>query len=274
MKTATLRTSDGLTLHTVNWLPPGDPKAVVVIVHGVSEHSARYDHVAQYLNEHGYAVYSYDHRGHGKSEGERVFFENFDVPVNDLKQYVDQVRAAHPGKKLFLYGHSMGSLISSLFVLKHQNLLAGFISSGSPIGLDTAAPAPLIFIGRILSQLAPKMHFLPVDPKTVCSDPEVVKQYIEDPLVDHNKLRTSTAYGITKNGVDVRNRAGEIKLPLLMVHGEKDTLTPLAGSQALNQRAGSSDKTLKVYPGMFHEVHNEKDWKTVLNDIVTWLDAH
>jgi alpha-beta hydrolase superfamily lysophospholipase len=250
MKTSRIRTSDGLALHTVNWLPQGEPKAVVVIVHGVSEHSGR------------------------KSEGESVYFKSFDLPINDLKHYVDQIMAANPGKKIFLYGHSMGSLISTMFVLKHQDLLAGFISSGSPLGLDTTATAPLRFIGSILAKIAPKLHFLPMDVNTVCANPETVKAYTEDPLVNHDRLRTSVAFGIMTNGIAARKRTGEIKIPLLMVHGSDDTLTPLAGSRMLNEQAGSADKTLKVYPGMYHEVHNEKDWKTVLNDIVTWLDKH
>jgi alpha-beta hydrolase superfamily lysophospholipase len=274
MHTSPLRTADGITLHTVNWMPDGDPKAIVIIVHGVSEYCERYAHVADYLTGCGYAVYSLDHRGHGKSEGERVYFDSFDQPVEDLKRYVDQIKAAHPGKKLFLYGHSMGSLISTLFVLNYQNMLAGFISSGSPLGLDTTTPAALVFAGKLLARLAPKMHFLPLDVNAVCGDPEVVKAYAADPLVCHDKLRTSVGAGILLNGIAARERAGEIKIPMLLVHGEKDTLTPLAGSILLNQKAGSADKTLKVYPGMLHEVHNEKDWKTVLNDIVTWLDNH
>src|SRR5258707_1544509 len=114
-KTSSFKTSDGLNIYTEAWLPDGSIKAVVLIVHGVPEHSERYEHVAAKMNANGYAAYGLDHRGHGKSDGLRAYFDDFDQPVNDLKQYFDIVKSEQPGKQIFIYGHSLGSLISLVF---------------------------------------------------------------------------------------------------------------------------------------------------------------
>ena len=154
--TGSFQTPDGLKIHTESWLPEGEVRAVVVISHGIGEHIGRYGHVAARLVEAGYAVYGLDHRGHGQSEGVRAYYETFDLPVENLKQYIDSVKAEQPNKALFLYGHSLGSLIALAYTLKYQSELAGLIISGTPLEVEATQPALLITAANVLNGLIPE----------------------------------------------------------------------------------------------------------------------
>jgi alpha-beta hydrolase superfamily lysophospholipase len=267
-----LKSADGLTLSTSTWLPDASAKAAVVIVHGVAEHIHRYEHVANYLNTRGYAVYAMDHRGHGNSEGERTYFANFEQPVNDLRLWMERVKAAN--SKIFMYGHSMGSLISLLYALRYQSELAGLVSSGTPLDAETTLSPFVIMLGKALNMIVPKLHFLPLDSTTLSRDPAVSSGYDNDPLVDRKPLRLAMGVGIGSNATKVKARLSELKLPLLILHGSDDVICPPSGSDVLYQRAGSADKTLKKYDGLRHEIHNEPEQNQVLQEIADWLDKH
>jgi alpha-beta hydrolase superfamily lysophospholipase len=273
--THTFQSSDRLNIHTESWLPDGEPKAIVLIVHGYGEHIGRYAHVAERLVQHGYAVYGLDHRGHGKSEGLRAHFDHFDQPVNDLKQYFDQIKAQHPGQKIFLWAHSMGSLIGLAFALRYQDQLAGMVLSGTAVNGDETQPAPLIAVGKLLSNVIPKVALIPALPAAALShDAAIVTGYDSDPLNYRGAWRVRMGSLLIEAGRQLRARASELRLPLLILHGGDDQLVPKSGSEYMYERAGSSDKTLKIYPGLYHEVHNELEKETVLADAVNWLDQH
>ncbi|MCA0457574.1 MAG: alpha/beta hydrolase [Chloroflexi bacterium] len=274
--TGSFKSVDGTTIYTESWLSDADPRAVVIIVHGVGEHIGRYQHVAPKFVEAGYAVYGLDHHGHGKSGGDtRTYFDAFDQPINDLKQYVDTVKAAHPGKKLFIYGHSLGSLITLVFALRCQQLLSGLILSGVPLAVESSQPTLLIAVAGLLNRIAPKFGATPPVPSSTLSrDEAVTRAYDTDPLVEHGNMRVRTSYLIVTNSREVVARAGELKLPVFIFHGSADTLCPPAGSQTLYDRIGSTDKTLKFYEGLLHETHNEPEKEMVINNIIQWLNAH
>lgn len=273
--TGSFQTSDGLKIHTIAWLPDQPPRAVVLLVHGLSEHSGRYPHVAAKLVEQGYAVYALDHRGHGRSEGLRSYFDNLDQPVNDLKQYFDTVKAAHPGQKLFIYGHSLGSLITLAFLLRYQQEFRGAVISGNPLAVEFSQPKLLVLAAGVLNSLIPKQAITAPLPSVYLShDPAVIKDYDTDPLNYRGKVRVGMGYFILQAARDVRARMNELQLPLLIFHGEADKICPPKGSQLLYDGVGSTDKTLKFYPGLYHETHNELEKETVLANIVNWLNAH
>jgi len=272
---STFQSTDGLKIHTESWLPDGEPKAIVIIVHGYAEHIGRYVHVAERLVQAGYAVYGLDHRGHGQSDGLRAHFDDFAHPVNDLKQYFDQIKAKHHEKKIFLWAHSMGSLIGLTFALRYQDELAGMVVSGTAVNGDETQPAPLIVVDRILSKIIPKVALIQALPATVLShDPAIVSAYDSDPLNYRGKWRVLLGSLLIEAGQRIRARAGELRLPLLLLHGSDDQVVPKSGSEVIYQQAGSTDKTLKIYPGLYHEVHNELEKEMVLNDAVNWLDQH
>jgi alpha-beta hydrolase superfamily lysophospholipase len=267
------QTTDGLHIHTESWLPDGDVRAMVVIVHGIGEHIGRYRQVAAYLNQQGYAVYGLDHRTHGKSDGQpRVYITDFDQVVADLKQFLDMI--AQPSNKVFLYGHSMGSFVSLNYVLKYQQELAGFISSGCPIMIDSQFPTLVAQIGNLLNVFMPTLPLIPLELDGVSRDPAVVAAYRADPLVHAARVRVRMAVGYNNALKPLRQRLPELRLPMLILHGGADKIAPVAGSQFLYEKASSPDKTLKIYPGLYHEIHNEPEQNLVLSDITSWLNTH
>jgi alpha-beta hydrolase superfamily lysophospholipase len=272
---SSFQSADGLKIYTESWLPDAAPKAVVLIVHGYAEHIGRYVHVADYLVGRGYAVYGLDHRGHGRSDGLRAYFDNIDQPVDDLKRYFDSVKASHAGRKIFMYGHSMGSLIALAFALRYQDQLAGLILSGTAVNADTTVSPTLVAISGVLSRIIPKTTLTPPLPSNALShDPAVVSAYDSDPLNYRGNWRIRMGAVLLQQGKILRERVAELTLPLFIMHGKEDAVTPVSGAEVIASKARSADKTLKIYPGLFHEIHNEPEKATILADIGDWLDKH
>jgi alpha-beta hydrolase superfamily lysophospholipase len=271
--TGTLIGQDNTPLFTQNWLPDHPPRAVVLIAHGLSEHSGRYAHVASYLVQRGYAVYALDHRGHGQSGGPRLVAERFEDYVDDLRTYFEQVRAAQPGLPVFLYGHSMGSLISLLFASRHQDDLAGLITSGTALRLmgTNGATIPVV---KGLGRLAPHAPLIPLDPRGVSRDPAVVQRYRDDPLVYHGWIPVKMAAELQRAAEACIRSLPSLHIPYLALHGSADPICRPVGAAIIREQSGAPDTTVKVYQGLRHEVHNEPEQGQVLNDIAEWLDAH
>jgi acylglycerol lipase len=272
--TGSFKTADGLNIHTESWLPDDPPRAVVLISHGIGEHIGRYPHVAERLLTAGYAVYGLDHRGHGKSEGVRAYYDTFDAPVEDLRLYFNWIKVQHPDKQIFLYGHSLGSLIALAFTLRYQSDLAGLIISGTTLDVESTQPAPLIAASSVLNRLTPRLGIPALPTAFLSHDPAVVQAFDADPLVFHGGVRVRMGYHIIHVSRMVKSRLGEIELPLLVVHGGDDKVCPPSGAEKLVNGAGSTDKTLKIYPNLYHEIHNEPEKSTVLEDVVNWLNLH
>ncbi|HVS44165.1 MAG TPA: lysophospholipase [Candidatus Dormibacteraeota bacterium] len=260
----------GVDLFWQAWTP-ADPRAVVVIAHGAGEHSGRYEHVARRLVDAGYAVYALDHRGHGRSAGRRAFVDRMDRAIADVRTLVGRAASENPGRSLFLLGHSMGGTISIAFAARHQDELAGLALSGPVAVLEAASPA-LRVVASVLSTLTPNLGVFGVDPSLVSRDPEVVRAYREDPLVFHGKLPARTVAELAAAVGRFPAEVPQIRLPLLVMHGTKDALAPVAGATMVHERAASTDKTLRLYEGLYHEILNEPERQTVLGDLLSWLD--
>ncbi len=256
------------------WLPDGEPRAVLLIVHGLGEHCGRYANVVDHLVPRGYAVYGLDHVGHGKSEGTREYVERFEDFTDTLDMYRGMVRQAQPDKPIFLYGHSLGGLISAFYLLDHQAGLAGAVLSAPPVTVPENISATTITLGQLLSRLAPKAGLLPLDATGVSRDPAVVQAYVNDPLVFHGKTTARLAAEMMRAMQRVTAEAGTITLPIMTLQGTADRLVNPGNAQFLYNAVGSADKTLKVYEGLCHEAHNEPECDTVLRDIEAWLEAH
>lgn len=273
--TETFTAQDELILFAQAWQPEHEPRAVVLLAHGVGEHSGRYQHVASALTARGYAVYTLDHRGHGRSAGQRVFIRRFDEYIDDLSAYFEQVRAQRPGAPLFVYGHSMGSIIALRFTLRHQSALAGLITTGTALRLPVSLPAPVIALARRLAPFAGQIPVItPIALDGLSRDPQVIADYTADPLVYLGRLRLGWSVEMFDAVQEVERRLPELKLPYLALHGADDPITLPEGAEIVRERAGSPDLTVRVYPGLRHEIHNEPEQAQVLNDIVSWLDAH
>ncbi len=245
---------------------------MIVLVHGIAEHSGRYGHVAEAFVNADFAVYAYDHRAHGKSEGEpRTYFASFDLAVADLAVYIEIVRQENPTKKIFVYGHSMGSLISNLYVLRNQDKIAGWISSGSPLTVDKSLPAPIVMILSAIGAIAPTLRLAKIDPKDLTHDENIVNAYITDPLGDSKPTRLGMARGIISNSHVVIGQLPNLKMPILLLHGGSDKICPPSASPLIHEKAGSKDKTLKIYDGLYHEIHNEPYYGRIMTDVIEWI---
>jgi acylglycerol lipase len=261
----------GVELYWQAWLPSSEARAVVVISHGVSEHSARYAHVGERLAAAGYAAYALDHRGHGRSKGKRVMV-NADETVADLRAFIDLAAARTPGQPVYLLGHSMGAAIAIACAVRHQDALAGLLLSGALADPDAASPVTRA-VSKVLSTLAPGLGVYQVDASVISRDPEVVRAYEQDPLVHHGKLPARTVAELTGAVGRFPEEVPTLRLPLLVMHGGEDRLTTIAGSRMVHERAGSDDKTLEIYDGLRHEILNEPEKERVISEMIEWLDA-
>jgi alpha-beta hydrolase superfamily lysophospholipase len=256
------------------WLPEGDARAVVLVVHGIGEHCGRYEHVVERLVPLGYAVYGLDHIGHGKSEGQREFVERFEEYTETLTIYYDMIQGWQAGKPVFLLGHSMGGLIAAYYLLDHQERFRGGILSGPAVKVGEDVSRVTILMGRLLSALAPKAGLMALDAEGMSRDPEVVAAYVNDPLVFTGKMPARTAAEVLDAMLRVTAEAGKITLPLLILQGGADKIIDPAGAEMLYEKASSPDKTLRVYEGLYHEVFNEPECDRVLQDVENWLEGH
>lgn len=252
------------TIYEQWWQPEGEARAVVAICHGYAEHGGRYSQVAADLNARGFAVEALDLRGHGRSSGERVTVKAYDEWIGDLATFVERARGRNPGKKLFLLGHSMGGGVSVSYLLARKPALDGVILSGAGLLGPRPAPPP-----EGSSQAAPQ----PLPAATISRDPAVVAAYENDPLV-YRGPRPAGMAAVSKAAYEMVQRdMHTIAYPLLLLHGTEDLLVAAKGSEILYERAASPDKTLKLYPGLYHEVLNEPERDQVVGDVVEWLEA-
>lgn len=262
----------GLRIVTQRWLPEDAPRAVVVLAHGIAEHSGRYAHVAALLVEHGYAMAALDHRGHGRSEGQRVMVERFADYVADLHTFVRQVRADYPAPPLFLYGHSMGSLIALLFARDHQDELDGLITTGTALLVPHANRVTTWLLAQ-LARVAPNLPLVAVDVSAISADPDVVAAYRADPLVHARPIRARMAAELARAAVEARRALPDLRVPYLALHGAADRMTLSGAAQIIRDEAGSRELEVRTYAGLYHEIHNEAQQAEVLADLVAWLDA-
>jgi acylglycerol lipase len=256
------------------WLPEGDAKAALVIVHGLGEHCGRYMNVVNHFVPQNYAVYGHDLYGHGKSDGPREFVESFDDYIGTLKLFIDKVAGWQPGKPLFMIGHSMGGLVGTIYLLDHSKDLAGAVISAPLVKAPDNISPITIKMSKLLSKVAPKFGVEALDPSLVSRDPQVVEDYINDPLVHHGKVTARLGSELLKSMQRVEAEANTIQTPLLIVQGGADSMVDPDGARTLFDTVSSPDKALKIFKGLHHEIFNEPEHPTVLAFVEGWLAAH
>ncbi len=261
----------GIEIFWQSWEPAGETKAVVVLAHGVSEHSGRYTYVGEQLAASGYAVFALDHRGHGRSQRPTGRIDRLDNAVEDLRSFTGIAHAKHPQVKAFLLGHSMGGLIAVVYALTHPDTIDGLILSGPAVSIEMVSSAELT-VAKVLSELVPNLRMTKIDAGAISRDPAVVQDYLDDPLVDNGRIEVRLGGEIVKGAEALPDQISELEMPLLLLHGGDDKLTSPAGSRMIYEGATSDDKTLEIYDGLFHEILNEPERDRVIADIVAWLD--
>lgn len=256
------------------WLPETEPKAVLLVVHGLAEHGGRYMNLVNHFLPLGYAVYAADHLGHGSSEGTRVYVERFTDYTDTLVTFHEMIRGWQKDKPVFLVGHSMGGLIGALYLLSHQNELAGAVLSGPGVKVPDDISPVTIFAGKVLSILMPRLGLIQLEAEGVSRDPAVVKAYETDPLVYRGKITARLGVEMIKAMKQVSAEESRISLPLLILQGGADRLVHPSGAQMLHDGVASVDRKIILYDGLYHEVFNEPEHGRVRRDVEMWLAAH
>ena len=253
---------------------PDEVVGVVVLVHGLHEHAGRYAHVAQRLARSGYATYSADQPGHGRSPGSRGNIGSMAGTVAGVDEVAVLAAGRHPGVPLFVYGHSMGGLVAAQYLTGTPSVpVRGAVLSAAALDLSSATRLQQQ-VAPVLGRLLPDLGVLTLDADAVSRDPAVVAAYRADPLNRMGKVRARTGAEMITAVAAMPERLRRLTLPLLVIHGGADRLVPPAASGFVVSTVSSADVTHTVYEGLFHEPHNEPEQDRVLDDVVGWLDAH
>jgi acylglycerol lipase len=254
-----------------SWRPSGAPRGVVVIVPGFNSHSAYYAWVAEQFVAAGLAVYALDLRGRGKSDGERFYVETFDDYVGDVATFVTLAKSRERGLPVFLLGHSAGGVVACVYAIGHQAELAGLICES--FAFQVPAPDFALAVLKGLSHIFPHAHVLPLKNADFSRDPKVVAAMNADPLIAHETQPTQTVAAMVRADELLTKEFPRITLPVLILHGTHDKATRPSGSQLFFDQTGSTDKTLKLYEGGFHDLLNDIDKDTVMADITSWIGS-
>jgi alpha-beta hydrolase superfamily lysophospholipase len=244
---------------------------VVTIVPGFNSHSAYYTWAAEQFVAGGIAVYALDLRGRGHSDGERFYVEKFSDYVSDVASVVNLTKARQPRLPTFLLGHSAGGVVACLYTLDHPGELRGLICES--FAHDLPAPDFALAVFKGLSHLAPHAHVLHLKNEIFSRDPKVLEAMNNDPLIAHETQPTGTLAEMVRADERLKKEFPQITLPVLILHGTADKATKPSGSQRFFDMAGSSDKTLKLYEGHFHDLLNDIGKEAVVTDIKTWIDS-
>jgi len=256
------------------WLPEGDPKGILLVVHGLAEHCGRYMNLVNHFVPLGYAVYGMDHVGHGKSDGVRVHVQRFEDFTDTLRTFFDMAKQRHPETPIFMVGHSLGGLIAAVYLVEHPSGLTGAILSGPSVKIPDNTSWATIFVGKMFSVLIPKLGVIRLEAAGVSRDPAVVEAYVNDPLVHRGKITARLAAEIVRAMKRVSAEGSGISLPILILQGGQDRLVDPSGAQMLYETIGSKDKIIKIYDSLYHEVFNEPEHDQVLSYVEGWLESH
>jgi alpha-beta hydrolase superfamily lysophospholipase len=251
---------------------PAAPRASVLLIHGLAEHSGRYERLAHALNQAGYLVLALDLPGHGKSPGRRGHVAQFEDYLQPLEALLDRLLQWLPGLPRFALGHSLGGLLAVHLLLRRQADLNGAVLSGPALGSEQTPPAWQLSILQTLSWLWPSLGFLQLDASLISRDPQVVDAYNRDPLVYRGKISVRWINEAMRAMSTALQDAASLRLPLLLLHGEQDRLTTPEGSKRLFTSVSSTDKTLRLIPSAYHEVFNEPEGMELQRQLLRWLD--
>ena len=271
MKESTFEGVGGLKIFTCSWQPQGRTRGVVIIVPGFNSHSGQYLWVGEQFAAKDLAAYAIDLRGRGRSEGERYYVEKIEDYTDDVATLVRTAKSENPGLPVFVLGHSAGGVVSCVYSLDHQSEIDGLICES--FAYDLPVPGFILTLLKGFDYIAPHLHVYTLKNEHFSRDQLAIDSMNNDPLIKGESEATQTA----KVMIDAARRLHQefplIKLPVLILHGTDDKATNPSGSQFFYDNAGSTDKTLKLYEGHYHDLLNDVDKEVVMADIKDWIDA-
>ncbi len=274
----TFEAVDGLRLYESRWLPDGEAAAVLIVVHGFTEHSGRYAQAAERLNRSGYAVAAMDLRGHGRSQGSRAFIKTFDQYVDDLDTQLARTRERWPGKPMFLFGHSMGGTIIIRQAMTRPKSVQradvrGIVLSAPALGVADGLFPILRRVAGVVARVLPRLRIVRLGSSQISRDPAVVADFQNDPLVFHDRFPIRTGAEILAALEEIQENPQDLRLPFFLLQGTDDKVVSPRPCRRLISQAKSPDKELRLYEGFYHDLLHEINSEEVLEDIIGWLDA-
>ncbi|MGA2381897.1 MAG: lysophospholipase [Gemmatimonadales bacterium] len=269
----TWKSFDRLEMVSRGWAPAGNPKAAIVLVHGLGEHCERYAHVGAKLAESGYALLGFDLRGHGRSGGPRGHAPSFESFLKDIDEMLAQASARYPSVRQFIYGHSLGGVMVLNYVLRRKPALAGAVVTSAALRTALEDQKAKVAAVKMLGSLLPSASVASgLDAAMLSRDHAVVDRYKQDPLV-HDRVSFGMGKGVLSASQWAIDHAGEFSIPLLIMHGTEDRIAFDRGTREFAAKL-KQDVTLKLWEGMYHETHNEPDKEQVFAFLLAWLDDH
>lgn len=266
------KNQENQSIYFQNWLPDDPAKAVFLIVHGLNEHSGRYDNFSNFFANEGFAVYSMDLIGHGKSDGTRSYVKDFNNYLDDIILYLEKIKQLQPGSPIFIVGHSIGGLIATLLLIDHPEQFAGAVLSGSAVQVPDDVSPLFISLGKFVSFVLPKLGLLKIDLSGLSRNPAVVQDYKDDPLVNSGKFTARISAEINKSFDRVAGEGSQVKAPVLILHGGSDRIVNPACSHFLYALFSSEIKKLIIYDDFYHEIYNDPNYEQVYKDVSSWIN--
>ena len=252
--------------------PDGHQRGTVLISHGYAEHSGRFHHYIRALAADGWRVVAFDHYGHGKSEGMNGLIFRMKHWAYEIDNFVDRIRSKHPDLPLIVLGQSGGSAATIRYAAAHQEKINAIVLSSMYLQNGEPVNPALIISARILNFIVPMLAVKPFDAQYLSLDPEVISDYRSDPLVYNGSVRVRTGLELIGSYRPVLAAAPDIKIPALFLHGTADRIASLEAVREVFELYGSEQKELKLYDGLYHELHNEKEGPEIISYVVGWLD--
>jgi alpha-beta hydrolase superfamily lysophospholipase len=265
-----LKTKDGLELFGQGWFPESSANKIIILIHGIGEHSTRYLHWAENFVAKRYSFFTFDLRGHGKSDGKRGHVPSLEHFLDDIEIFKAYVSEMFPGIPIVLYGHSMGGNIVLNYLLKREQEFNAAIAGSPWIKIPFTIPTMKLALAKFANTFMPGLaqpSGLIVE--HVSKSKKVVEDYINDPL-NHDKISARLFMDLYSSGLQMASKANQINIPLLLMHGTDDQITSAKGTEEFANNAKSNVR-LKLWKDAFHELHNEPNNKEIFEDIIEWL---
>ncbi|MCX6306357.1 MAG: lysophospholipase [Bacteroidetes bacterium] len=262
---------NGQSFFACEWSPPGKPKAVILLVHGLSDHAGRYCHAGAFFTAAGYAMIIVDLRGNGRSFGKRGHFPSFDIVMDDISLFLEVVSKRHPSLPVILYGHSMGGNLVLNYLIRHAPPVVCAVATSPWLRLNVKPPLLKAVMATLANRVLPSLPRPDeIIPSWLSHDEEVVRKYMADPLV-HHLISVRTYFEISNAGEYAMEHAGKVHCPMLLMHGTDDHLTSFRATLELSTKL-IVQNTFKPWEGMYHELHNEPEKRTILEYTKDWIE--
>jgi len=265
-----IESSGGVGILVRAWRPDGPPKGVVVICHGVNSHGGQHAWTAERFRERGFVAWALDLRGRGRSDGRRFYIESVDEYVADVAATVRRAKTEDPGLPVFLLGHSAGGVVSCTYALDHPGELAGLVCES--FAFRVPAPKLVLNLVKGLSAWLPNLPALKLKMRDFTRDPKALAALEADPLTRNEAQPAKTVASLVRANERLERDFPKMTLPLFILHGKEDKATVPSGSQLFFDTAGSTDKTLRLYDGMVHDLLNDIGKEAVFEEIANWVE--